>query len=513
MSRVVIVGGGGTGDAAAFALRKRGFDGEIVILSADRDRPYDRPYLSKEFLRSEVELPKVFLHEEADYVRERIDLRLASPVIGGSLRERTVTVSAGEVAFDVLVLGLGGTPRRPQGVPSADNVLTLRSLRDSQALSQALGSSKRLEQVAHAAGADADEHLHEVRSGDGEERNARLSGDGPGEQRLSGSRGAHEEDALGDAPAELGELLRVLEEGDDLLELFLRLVDAGDVGKGDLVVVLGKQLRLALAEAHRLAPSRLQLAHEKDEEDAEDAERHPGDEELGPERLRVFLLELQGHALLAHLLEELAVERRDGPEFLAILQLALQHVPLHGGRGDVASLDRRIELARVDLLRFRGALLGEDRIEGEEEQDQDCPEKEGLVRLSHLGSSSGLGSIVAERDSCRRLDGNGPSGGFISGQRRKETPPLPHAGPGRNPSTQKIRPCASARSASRPRCSLGMPASIQRSATFFVRPAAGRKRSPGRRPRSVHGNGAFETSTATPSLPLASTSSTREAHE
>src|SRR5207302_3287216 len=144
MSRVVIVGGGGTGDAAAFALRKRGFDGEILILSGDRDRPYDRAYLSKEFLRSEVELPKVFLHEEADYVRERIDLRLASPVIGGSLRERTVTVSAGEVAFDVLVLGLGGTPRRPQGVPSADNVLTLRSLRDSQALSQALGSSKRL---------------------------------------------------------------------------------------------------------------------------------------------------------------------------------------------------------------------------------------------------------------------------------------------------------------------------------------------------------------------------------
>ena len=144
MSRVVIVGGGGTGDAAAFALRKRGFDGEILILSADRDRPYDRPYLSKEFLRSEVELPKVFLHEEADYVRERIDLRLASPVIGGSLRERTVTVSAGEVAFDVLVLGLGGTPRRPQGLPTAGNVLTLRSLRDSQALSQALGSSKRL---------------------------------------------------------------------------------------------------------------------------------------------------------------------------------------------------------------------------------------------------------------------------------------------------------------------------------------------------------------------------------
>jgi 3-phenylpropionate/trans-cinnamate dioxygenase ferredoxin reductase subunit len=52
--RVVIVGGGGTGDAAAFALRKKGFDGDVEIISADHNRPYDRPYLSKEFIRGEV---------------------------------------------------------------------------------------------------------------------------------------------------------------------------------------------------------------------------------------------------------------------------------------------------------------------------------------------------------------------------------------------------------------------------------------------------------------------------
>jgi 3-phenylpropionate/trans-cinnamate dioxygenase ferredoxin reductase component len=145
MSRVLIVGGGGAGDAAAFALRKRGFDGEIVILSADHDRPYDRPYLSKEFMRGEVELAKVFLHDEADYANARIDLQLEQHVTGGSLRERTLTVTRGDdVAFDVLVLGLGGTPRRPAGIPSADNVLTLRSLRDSQAIRDALGRSKRL---------------------------------------------------------------------------------------------------------------------------------------------------------------------------------------------------------------------------------------------------------------------------------------------------------------------------------------------------------------------------------
>src|SRR5438445_13884157 len=103
MSRVVIVGGGGTGDAAAFALRKRGFDGEILILSADRDRPYQRPYLSKEFLRTAVQLPKVFLHEEADYARERIHRSFASPVVGGSPGEGTLSVSAGGAACGCLV--------------------------------------------------------------------------------------------------------------------------------------------------------------------------------------------------------------------------------------------------------------------------------------------------------------------------------------------------------------------------------------------------------------------------
>ena len=145
MTRVVIVGGGGAGDATAFALRKRGFDGEVAILSADQDRPYDRPYLSKEFLRGEIEPGKVFLHEESDYARERIDLRLDQRVTGGSLRERKVSLSAGgDIPFDVLVLGLGGTPRRLPDQPNASNVLTLRSLRDSQGIRQALRGASRL---------------------------------------------------------------------------------------------------------------------------------------------------------------------------------------------------------------------------------------------------------------------------------------------------------------------------------------------------------------------------------
>ena len=135
----------GTGDAAAFTLRKRGFDGSITILSADHNRPYDRPYLSKEFLRGEIEPDKVFLHEPADYTREEIELRTETEVTGGSLAERTLGLAGGgREGFDILVLGLGGTPRRLPGVPNADNVFTLRSFRDSQSLRAALSAASRV---------------------------------------------------------------------------------------------------------------------------------------------------------------------------------------------------------------------------------------------------------------------------------------------------------------------------------------------------------------------------------
>src|SRR6202171_2417051 len=145
LKRVVIVGGGGVGDAAAFALRKRGFDGMVTIISADHDRPYDRPYLSKEFLRGEVELPKVFLHEESEYAKEGIELQLNRKVTGGSLSGGKLAVDGGgELEFDALVLGPGGTPHRLPDVPRAENVLMLRSLRDGKALRQAIHGASRL---------------------------------------------------------------------------------------------------------------------------------------------------------------------------------------------------------------------------------------------------------------------------------------------------------------------------------------------------------------------------------
>jgi 3-phenylpropionate/trans-cinnamate dioxygenase ferredoxin reductase subunit len=143
--RVVIVGGGGAGDAAAFGLRKSGFDGEILILSADADRPYDRPYLSKEFLRGEIDLSSVYLHEEDAYSKNRIELRLGQQVTGGTLAGRRLTLAGGtEIGFQTLILATGGSPRWLPGVPRAGNVFTLRSLRDSLALRDSLQASARV---------------------------------------------------------------------------------------------------------------------------------------------------------------------------------------------------------------------------------------------------------------------------------------------------------------------------------------------------------------------------------
>ena len=89
-----------------------------------------------------------------------------------------------------------------------------------------------LEEVADPDGADADEHLHEVGAGDRQERHAGLAGDGPRDQRLAGAGRADEQHALGDAGADLLEPLGHLQEVDDLSDLLLHALVAGDVGEG-----------------------------------------------------------------------------------------------------------------------------------------------------------------------------------------------------------------------------------------------------------------------------------------
>ena len=122
------------------------------------------------------------------------------------------------------------------------------------------------EHVAHAGCTYTDEHLHEIRSGDREERHIRLAGDRAGEKGFSRSRRADHQHALGDGAAEFLEFLGIAEEIYDLEQLFLRLLDASHVLEGDLVAIHREQARLGFPERHRAATGGFHLLAEKEEQ-------------------------------------------------------------------------------------------------------------------------------------------------------------------------------------------------------------------------------------------------------
>ena len=106
------------------------------------------------------------------------------------------------------------------------------------------------------ARADADEHLDEVGAGNGEERHVGFARDRARDQRLAGAGRADEQHAARNLAAEPLELAGVAQELDDLLQVLLGLIDAGDVLEGDAAMRLGQKLRARLAEAERLAARR-----------------------------------------------------------------------------------------------------------------------------------------------------------------------------------------------------------------------------------------------------------------
>lgn len=143
---IVIVGAGLAGAKAAETLREEGYEGRLVLVGDESERPYERPPLSKDYLRGEAGLDKVRVHEAGFYAEHAIELRAGAPVTAIDTTGRTVTLAGGEdLAWDRLLLATGAEPRRLP-VPGADleGVLYLRTLADSERLRAALGAGGRL---------------------------------------------------------------------------------------------------------------------------------------------------------------------------------------------------------------------------------------------------------------------------------------------------------------------------------------------------------------------------------
>ena len=144
-SQVVVVGAGAAGDAVVHGLRTSGFDGGIVLIGADRHPAYRRPYLSKEFLRDELSVDRVFLRGQDAYRDLYVEWLGGRTVVDVRRRDSTLVLDDGRsLRFDRLVLATGGTPRWLPDVPRATNAFTLRTLDDASALKQALAASTRL---------------------------------------------------------------------------------------------------------------------------------------------------------------------------------------------------------------------------------------------------------------------------------------------------------------------------------------------------------------------------------
>src|SRR4051812_50069363 len=132
----VIVGAGLAGAKAAETLREEGFDGRIVLLGAEPHRPYERPPLSKDYVRGEAEQPAWLQEDEAWYAQNDVELRTDSVVQSIDAGERAVVLSGGErVGFDRLLIATGAEPRRlPVDGADLDGVMLLRTIEDSDAI-------------------------------------------------------------------------------------------------------------------------------------------------------------------------------------------------------------------------------------------------------------------------------------------------------------------------------------------------------------------------------------------
>jgi 3-phenylpropionate/trans-cinnamate dioxygenase ferredoxin reductase subunit len=142
----VIVGASLAGAKAAETLREEGFDGRVVLIGAEPERPYERPPLSKDYLRGESEREKLYVHEQGFYSEKEIELRVEETVLSIDPAQREVTLQSGErLSFDRLLLATGAEPRRLSTPGSdLDGIHYLRSLADSDQLRERLDNASKL---------------------------------------------------------------------------------------------------------------------------------------------------------------------------------------------------------------------------------------------------------------------------------------------------------------------------------------------------------------------------------
>ena len=147
VSRIVVVGGGQAGGQAVDSLRREGFDGEIFLVTAENQPPYQRPPLSKDYLAGRYDRDRVLLRPEAFYVESSIELLTGARVASIDPGAHRVGLETGRsLDYDRLLLATGSRVRRLDGMPGSDleGVLYLRTIEDSDRIRAAMENAERV---------------------------------------------------------------------------------------------------------------------------------------------------------------------------------------------------------------------------------------------------------------------------------------------------------------------------------------------------------------------------------
>ena len=145
MTKVLIVGGGHAGANTAFALRKDGFDGEIMIISDEGYLPYHRPPLSKDFLKQNLAVEKMSFKSADFYEEQKISINLDTQINSIDLTSNHAITEDASFNFDYLVFATGASPRLlPMENADSKNLFYLRQITDVLSMHQQITPHKEI---------------------------------------------------------------------------------------------------------------------------------------------------------------------------------------------------------------------------------------------------------------------------------------------------------------------------------------------------------------------------------
>ncbi|KRA24693.1 hypothetical protein ASD65_09900 [Microbacterium sp. Root61] len=145
LGKVVIVGAGAAGTRFAQALRRGGYDGEVVLVGDERGLPYHRPLLSKEVLSSAKEMDDIRLCSAEDLAEQQIEFVRGTHAVGLDLAGKQVLIEEGEsISYDTLIIATGVRPRLVGTAITGGRTHTLHTALECYGLRAALVGAQRV---------------------------------------------------------------------------------------------------------------------------------------------------------------------------------------------------------------------------------------------------------------------------------------------------------------------------------------------------------------------------------